>query len=207
MPRESVLGQLDPAQLTPFARLIYEYLVSFRPSRDVTWLGRQSGIAPNTIAAWLKYGITPKRQKVVQLAERVPDLATLDELLLAAGLPSTATVQRERAAHSDVLRASLEELLRLVDADPTFDADARALIHRAMEGKVAEFIGQTDTWREYSHASPAQHEAQRAMDDALVYEPEPITTPDQAHGNEPSPPRRRSRTDHPSGGFRRMTNS
>ena len=196
MPRVGSFRQINRASLTPFAQLVYDYLLSFQPTKLVSELALESGISNNAIWSWLRHGILPRRATVVQLAERVPDLATLDELLAAAGLPSTATVQRERQAHAAMLRESLRELLALVDTDPAFGPEERALIHRAMARKVEEFVAQTDTWREYGHASPALHEAQRAEEQAhLSHTPLPTRAVD---GDEAA-------DDHPSGPYRHVT--
>ena len=208
MPRGGALSQIDQSRLTPFAQIVYDYLLSQMPTMLVKDLSDETGISNNAIWSWLRHGVIPKRQTIVQLAERVPDIAPLDELLRAAGLPTTEEVQRERLAHTDPLRASLETLMALVDSDPAITPASCDDVRRFLERQLQAFIARTDTWREWNHASPAQHEAQRAADEAQVYEPEPITTPEQAHGIEPAPPRQRHRRTtggEPSGPYRRVT--
>lgn len=190
MPRVNVLRQVDREKLTPFGAVIYDYLVSFQPSKTVSEFADETGVSANAITSWLKYGVPPTRKSIVKIAERAPDLP-LDELLTAAGLPTTEQVRRERLAHLDMLRASIDEVMEMVRADPTFTAADRAVIERFLRTKPDEFIRATDTWREFHHESPIAFMASQSEEHTAVYEPEPITTSEEAHG-QPRPRRRPS---------------
>lgn len=189
MPRVGPFRELDRATLTPFAQLIYDYLASQMPTMLVSELAAESGISNNAIWSWLKHGIIPRRATVVQLAERVPALASLDELLEAAGLPTTADMRRERMEHLALFHASIRETAAALESDPRFTPDERAIITRYLESLPASFVTDTDTWREWQHASPAMSEAEQSTDDAAVYHPAPISSAEEAHG-QPGPPAR-----------------
>lgn len=171
---------LDVDQMTPFARMVYDYLLSFRPNKIVAELSEETGISNQTIWDWLRKGTIPRRSTIVQLAER-SDLP-LDELLLAAGLPTTEQVRRERLAQLDMLRGSIDDAMALVNADPTYSDADRAVIRRFLERRPDEFIQAADTWREYHHASPTAFAAEQSQERATVFEPEPISTSEEAHG-------------------------
>ena len=192
MPRTNVLRQVDREKLTPFASLIYDYLVSFQPSKTVTEFADESGVSANTITSWLKHGTAPLRSSVVKIAERVPDLP-LDELLRAAGLPTTEQVRRARLAHLGMLHASIDEVMANLRADPTIPESDLAAFERVLRRKPEEFIAATDTWREYRHESPAAFAAQQAEATAEVFPAAPIATAEEAHGH----PRRRHHTEQP----------
>lgn len=202
MPRVSSLRQLDRANLTPFARLVYDYLLSVQPTKLVSELAEESGVSNNAIWSWLKHGITPRRQTIVQLAERVPDLAPLDDLLAAAALPSTAEMRVSRRAEVARFEASVALFERLIqESDDLSDETKRAVAQVAQRIRTQPdvFLRATDTYREYNDPSPAQVEAERGLDDALVYEPEPITSPEQAHGQRRPTPHPQPRSRRPSG--------
>lgn len=186
MPRVGPFRELNRETLTPFARLIYDYMVSQTPTLLVSELSAESGISNNAIWSWLKHGIIPRRQTIVQLTERVllPDgtpVFDLDELLTAAGWPTTRQLQRERLAHLDMLRASLDEVMALVNADPAFTESDRAAIAKFLRQKPDEFIQATNTWREFHHESPMDWQMRQSEEHAAVYEPDPIATPEDAH--------------------------
>ena len=197
MPRISPLRQLNRDALTPFAQIVYDYLIGHYVL--VSELAEASGVSNNAIWSWLKHGILPRRQTIVQLAERVlladdSPAFDLDELLTAAGLPNTRDMQRERLKYLDMLRASIDEVMARIAADPTYTASDREAIERFLRTKPDEFILATNTWREWRHESPMDWQMQQSEQHAAVYEPEPITTPEEAH-RQPRPKRRPS--DHP----------
>lgn len=205
MARVSPLRQLNRDDLTPFARIVYDYLVGHYVL--VSELASASGVSNNAIWSWLKHGILPRRQTIVQLAERVrldddTPAFDLDELLTAAGLPNTAQEKRERLAYLDMLHASIDEVLARLHADPTYTPDDLTAIERFLRTKPEEFITATNTWREFHHDSPLAWQMQQSEEHAAVYEPAPITTPEEAHGQ----PHRRPRppydqpSRHPTGG-------
>lgn len=184
MPRVGPFRELHPEKLTPFARLIYDYMVSQTPTLLVSELAADSGISNNAIWSWLKHGIIPRRQTLVLLAERVPDLP-LEELLEAAGLPSTEDMRAQRIAEMARLRESVALVERLLMESPDISDAAKAELARGMDGLrhlPGGFLAATDTHHESNALSPANYEAWRATHEAQVYEPEPITTPEQAHG-------------------------
>lgn len=191
MARSGSLATVEQERLTPFGRLLYEYLLSFKPTKTVPEFAREVGVSAQAVWDWLRAGTIPRRATLVLIAERLSDLP-LDELLAAAGLPSTEEQRRERLAHLEMLRASIDEALALIEADPAYTAADRAVIERFLRTKPQEFIGATDTWHEYHHESPTAYEASRSEEHAAVYEPEPISTPEEAHGQSA---RRRRPTD------------
>ena len=191
MPRSGSLATVEQEHLTPFGRLLYDYLLSFKPTKTVPEFARAVGVSTQAVWDWLRAGTLPRRATLVLISERLPDLP-LDELLAAVGLPTTEQVRRERLAHLDMLRASIDEVMALVRADPTFTAEDRVVIERFLRRKPEEFIHATDTWREFHHDSPTAFVASQSEEHAVVYEPEPITSPEEAHG-QPRPKR------HPSG--------
>ena len=203
MPRISPLRQLNRADLTPFAQLIYDYLIGHYVL--VSELAEASGVSNNAIWSWLKHGILPRRQTIVQLAERVrldddSPAFDRDELLTAAGLPTTAQMQRERREYLDTLNASVDEVMALVNADPHYTSEHRAAIERKLRALPEKFIAVTNTHGEFHHASPLQWQMTQSEEHAAVYDPPPIASAEEAHGQQ-----RRRR--HPSAGeqARRIT--
>jgi transcriptional regulator with XRE-family HTH domain len=187
MTRSGSLGTVDRGRLTRFGRLLYDHLLSFKPTKTVPEFAREVGVSSQAVWDWLRAGTIPRRATLVQIAERVE--LPLDELLEAANLPSTEEQKRERAAHVAMLRASVRELASLAEADPHFSPEERATILRFLRSKPEDFLRDTDSWREFHHESPAAYEAERAEDQAEVYEPAPITSPEEAHGqSNPSNP-------------------
>jgi transcriptional regulator with XRE-family HTH domain len=194
MARSGSLATVEQERLTPFGRLLYDYLLSFRPTKTVPEFAREVGVSAQAVWDWLRAGTLPRRATLVLISERVPDLP-LDELLAAAGLPTTAQVRRERLAHLDMLRASIDEVMALVNADPAYSESDRVVIRRFLERKPSEFVTVTDTWREYHHESPTAFTASQSEEHAAVFEPAPIRSPEEAHGL----PRRRHPTEGPHG--------
>lgn len=183
---------LDVDQMNPFARMVYDYLLSCRPNKLVAELSEETGISNQTIWDWLRKGTLPRRATIVQLAERVPDLP-LDDLLNAAGLPSTAEVKRQRSERLDMMHASVDEMKALLAQDGAYSPEEREMIGRFLSTLPEQFIRDTDTHREFHHESPTAFDAQRAIMDATITPPdEQDATPRAGH-----PPHRRRR---PSGG-------
>lgn len=196
MPRVSPLRQLDRARLTPFAQIVYDYLMGHYVL--VSELAEMSGVSNNAIWSWLKHGILPRRQTIVQLAERArldddTPAFEMDELLLAAGLPTTAQMQRERVAHIGMLQESIDEVMATINADAGFTPEQRSLIEARLRRLPEEFVAATNTYAEWRHTAPMDWQMRRSEERAAVFAPEPITSPDEAHNQ---PPRNRHRRGH-----------
>jgi transcriptional regulator with XRE-family HTH domain len=95
MTRSGSLGTVDRGRLTRFGRLLYDHLLSFKPTKTVPEFAREVGVSSQAVWDWLRAGTIPRRATLVQIAERVE--LPLDELLEAANLPSTEEQKRERA--------------------------------------------------------------------------------------------------------------
>lgn len=179
MPRSGSLATVNQDDLTPFGHLLYDYLLSFKPTKTVPEFARDVGVSTQAVWDWLRARTVPRRATLVLISERT-DLP-LDELLRAAGLPSTEEVRRARREHLGMLHASIDEVMALVRADPEFtDADI-AIIERFLRKKPGDFIMATDTWREYHHESPTVFAAQQAEERAEVFDPEPAPQPHPTH--------------------------
>ncbi len=138
-------------ELGPFARLVLDYLYSFRPTKSVSDLARETGIAKQTIWDWLHYDRVPRRQTVDLLAKRTG----LDRAALYAAAghrlprpPLSATEEAvevlARLPEEELLRV-LAHLHRLVEAveppaadDEPVDPPPRALRHALQVAPSAE---------------------------------------------------------------------
>lgn len=171
-------------ELSQFARLVREgYMWAQTPNLSVSDLAARTGISKQTIWSWLNHNATPRRATIVQLAEHTE--LDLDELLEAAGLPSTEELREQERAKVAEMRRYNELFIRELLASPAIsDAtkdDLRRNIHLIIS-QPEQYLASLNTYREWNAPSPAEFEAQRATEQVDVFEPEPITTPEQAHG-------------------------
>jgi len=107
------------AQMTPFARQVRQWMLRHREESEVTVpeLAEISGVSKQTVWDWFQHDAKPRRQTVIQLAERTG--LDVDELLRAAGLPDTRASASERRAAQRV-NAYLQQL-----AEEAIRADTR----------------------------------------------------------------------------------
>lgn len=78
-------GRFKPdEELTPFARLIRDYLFSFKPTKTVADLARETGITSQTIWDWMHNDVVPRRATILQLHDSTG--IALNDLYRAAGI-------------------------------------------------------------------------------------------------------------------------
>jgi transcriptional regulator with XRE-family HTH domain len=141
---------LDEAQMTPFARMIYDYLLSSRPNKLVADLAYETGINNQTIWDWLRKGVIPRRATITELSHKTG--MPLDELLHAAGLPTDAEVARERIGHARVARTLARRyevaLDQLTSENPAFTEQQRALLRRWAREELPAVLMRGDDLRD-----------------------------------------------------------
>lgn len=148
--------ELDREKLTPFARMLYDYMLSFSPTMLVFELARETGIANNTIWSWLKYDIIPRRSTIIALAQRTTGL-DVDELLRAAGLPDTSQSDAERRLQMRVYRVMLKRLEQSMERDPHLTPEMRAQFLaylRSHAGLIAAGIEPAEVGAEAEEGAP-----------------------------------------------------
>lgn len=105
--------QLDRANLSPFARMIYDYMLSAQPyPKLVSELAEESGVSNNAIWSWLKHGVIPRRSTVIHFASRTG--LDVDELLRAAGMMDTRVSDIERRGAARVARIVMKQVEQLI---------------------------------------------------------------------------------------------
>lgn len=142
MARTSGFRQLDRAQLSPFARMIYDYMLSAQPyPKLVSELAEESGVSNNAIWSWLKHGVIPRRSTIVPFAARTG--LDVDALLRAAGMPDSHVSDIERRGAARVARIVTKRVEQLIQEEGIGTPEgARRFLDalRSREGLMVEAI-------------------------------------------------------------------
>lgn len=94
MPRRGGLQAVDPARLSSFGRVIYDYLLSFRPTKSVNTFAAECNVSGQAVWDWIHGNTVPRRATINMIAQHTT--LNEDELLRAAGLPDSHTDAAER---------------------------------------------------------------------------------------------------------------
>lgn len=114
-------------QLTPFARLVREWMWRQVPPMSVPQLADLTGISKQAIWGWFQHDSLPRRDTVLALA-RATGLDT-DELLRAAGLPDTRASEVKRRGAARIYGVLLKRIERELRSDPRLsDSDIAAML-------------------------------------------------------------------------------
>lgn len=152
MPR-ATLGELDWDNMTPFAQIIYTYLLSFRPTKLVADLARETGISDQAIWRWLRDGTLPRRGTIMDLhrGTGIP----LEELLHAAGLLTVEEALARRRENQRVVHLMVEQMKASAMSNPHFTADEQRAVLEWLEKLPEEFLAGADIQRAIAQALSA----------------------------------------------------
>lgn len=169
----------DKAHLTPFAQIVYGYLMRDQPTKLVADLAYETGINNQTIWDWLRKGVIPRRATIIELSRKTG--LPLDDLLRAAGLPTEAELALDRAGNARAARLLARRyeaaLDQLTTNNPTFTDAQRALLRRwAREELPAVLLQGDDLLREVGAADVAPDDTDAGgVDDTKRHPKTPAT--------------------------------
>lgn len=143
------LRDLDVGRMKPFARMVYDYLLSEQPTRLVADLAAETDINNQTIWDWLRKGVTPRRETIMTLGQKTG--MPVDDLLRAAGLPTVAETVQERQGANRVLRKLAmryaKALDKLMEEHPEFTESQRELLQRWAREELPAALGRGEDLR------------------------------------------------------------
>lgn len=114
MAQRGGLQSVDPEQLEPFGRLVYDYLLSFRPNKTVNEFAAQCNVSGQAVWDWIHGNTTPRRASIMLIASAT-DLP-LNDLLQAAGLPTDIEKAGARRQNRKVAEEILDYLRQELSA-------------------------------------------------------------------------------------------